>query len=358
MVDNHSLLAGSTFGADSQSDGSEPPQWENAIVASVAQAVAAIPYAVSLLIGAGGAAYILGWVTARAYCSRFAAEWLLTEMSSTSIVSFSSSLLFVAVGVLGTSVINLGARVRRSQAMLIARPPALVCLFGLLLAAAGVADSGGNQRWASILSFVSEYGLLGLAVAIFNGLVVRHRIEQLAVDLSIIRVGSLAIFCLFVATVTHARAAGARDVDANQSLLPRVGAAGHTEGDLRLLTVSAGRFYDWAAKGTRLLVVRAVIARGFERIHRSNLIGMGVFPCQLPEGVSAQTLGLDGTERFDLELGAPLRPRQPANLHIKRRDGRRESVPLVLRIDTPIEAAYFSAGGILPYVLEQLLTHA
>ena len=117
----------------------------------------------------------------------------------------------------------------------------------------------------------------------------------------------------------------------------------------------AGSSRDWAAKGTRLLGVRAVIARGFERIHRSNLIGMGVLPCQFPEGVSAQTLGLDGTERFDLEAEAPLRPRQPATLHIERRDGRRESVPLVLRIDTPIEAAYFSAGGILPYVLEQLL---
>ncbi|MFI5399123.1 MAG: aconitate hydratase [Candidatus Binatia bacterium] len=124
------------------------------------------------------------------------------------------------------------------------------------------------------------------------------------------------------------------------------------------LDYGAGSSRDWAAKGTRLLGVRAVIARGFERIHRSNLIGMGVFPCQLPEGVSAQRLGLDGTERFGLELGAPLRPRQPANLHIERRDGRRESVPLVLRIDTPIEAAYFSAGGILPYVLEQLLAHA
>ena len=116
----------------------------------------------------------------------------------------------------------------------------------------------------------------------------------------------------------------------------------------------AGSSRDWAAKGTRLLGVRAVIARGFERIHRSNLIGMGVLPCQFPEGVSAQTLGLDGTERFDLALGEPLRPRQPATLHIERRDGRRESVPLVLRIDTPIEAAYFSAGGIMPYVLEQL----
>jgi aconitate hydratase len=71
--------------------------------------------------------------------------------------------------------------------------------------------------------------------------------------------------------------------------------------------------------------------------------------------VSAQTLGLDGTERFDLDLGSPLRPRQSATLHIERRDGSRQSVPLLIRIDTPIEAAYFSAGGILPYVLEQLL---
>jgi len=117
----------------------------------------------------------------------------------------------------------------------------------------------------------------------------------------------------------------------------------------------AGSSRDWAAKVTRLLGVRAVIARGFERIHRSNLIGMGVMPCQFPEGVSAQTLALNGTERFDLALGEPLRPRQPANLLIERPDGRRESVPLLLRIDTSIEAAYFLAGGIMPYVLEELL---
>jgi aconitate hydratase len=116
----------------------------------------------------------------------------------------------------------------------------------------------------------------------------------------------------------------------------------------------AGSSRDWAAKGTRLLGVRAVIARGFERIHRSNLIGMGVLPCQLPEGVSAQTLGLDGTERFDLVLGGPVRPGQTATLRIEFRDARRASVPLLLRIDTPIEAAYFLAGGIMPYVLEQL----
>ena len=117
----------------------------------------------------------------------------------------------------------------------------------------------------------------------------------------------------------------------------------------------AGSSRDWAAKGTRLLGVRAVVARGFERIHRSNLIGMGVLPCQLPGGVGAETLGLDGTERFALAVSGPLRPRVPASLNIERRDGRRDSVPLVVRIDTPIEAAYFSAGGILPYVLEQLL---
>ncbi|MGH9321594.1 MAG: aconitate hydratase [Vicinamibacteria bacterium] len=120
----------------------------------------------------------------------------------------------------------------------------------------------------------------------------------------------------------------------------------------------AGSSRDWAAKGTALLGVRAVVARGFERIHRSNLIDMSVLPCQFPEGVSAQTLGLDGTERFDLTVGAELGPRQPAVLNIERRDGRRDSVPLVLRIDTPIEAAYFSAGGILPYVLERLLPAA
>ena len=118
----------------------------------------------------------------------------------------------------------------------------------------------------------------------------------------------------------------------------------------------AGSSRDWAAKGTRLLGVRAVIARGFERIHRSNLIGMGVLPCQLPEGVSAQT------PRARRHRAIRSRARRSCCARASRRpctsnvaDGRRESVPLVLRIDTPIEAAYFSAGGILPYVLEQLL---
>jgi aconitate hydratase len=127
------------------------------------------------------------------------------------------------------------------------------------------------------------------------------------------------------------------------------------------LIVIAGRDYgagssrDWAAKGTRLLGVRAVVARGFERIHRSNLIDLGVLPCQLPEGLGAEELRLDGSERFALVVNGPLRPGVSASLNIERQDGRRDSVPLVVRIDTPIEAAYFSAGGILPYVLEQLL---
>jgi aconitate hydratase len=118
----------------------------------------------------------------------------------------------------------------------------------------------------------------------------------------------------------------------------------------------AGSSRDWAAKGTRLLGVRAVVARGFERIHRSNLLGMGVLPYELPDGSSAETLGLNGTERFDVALDGPLAPRQSARLEIERRDGRTDSVPLVLRLDTPIEVAYVSAGGILPYVLKQLLS--
>jgi aconitate hydratase len=127
------------------------------------------------------------------------------------------------------------------------------------------------------------------------------------------------------------------------------------------LVVFAGRDYgagssrDWAAKGTRLLGVRAVIARSFERIHRSNLVGMGVFPCQFPDDVSAESLRLDGSERFDLEIGLPLRPGQTATLHIDRRSGQRDTVPLTVRIDTPVEASYFAAGGILPHVLEELL---
>ena len=115
----------------------------------------------------------------------------------------------------------------------------------------------------------------------------------------------------------------------------------------------AGSSRDWAAKGTALLGVRAVIARSFERIHRSNLIGMGVLPCQLPDGVSAQSLHLDGSETFDLAgLHGDIEPQQTATL-IVRRNATESSVPVTVRIDTPIEADYFRHGGILLYVLRQ-----
>ncbi len=129
------------------------------------------------------------------------------------------------------------------------------------------------------------------------------------------------------------------------------------------LIVIAGQEYgtgssrDWAAKGTRLLGVRAVVAESFERIHRSNLVGMGVLPCQFKEGTNAQTLELDGTEIFDvigLENGT-VKPRQDVNLVIHRANGETQEVPVVLRIDTPIEIDYYQHGGILPFVLRQLL---
>ena len=128
------------------------------------------------------------------------------------------------------------------------------------------------------------------------------------------------------------------------------------------LMIFAGQEYgtgssrDWAAKGTRLLGVRAVVAQSYERIHRSNLVGMGVLPLQFPDGVNAASLGLDGTETFELEgLAGGLAPRQETPLVIRRADGTVTKVSLRVRIDTPIETDYYRHGGILPYVLRQLL---
>ena len=128
------------------------------------------------------------------------------------------------------------------------------------------------------------------------------------------------------------------------------------------LVVVAGQEYgtgssrDWAAKGTRLLGVKAVVAQSFERIHRSNLVFMGVVPCQFKEGTSAQSLGLDGTETFDLQgLNADLKPRQDVTLVVHRATGQSEDVQVTVRIDTPIEVEYYRHGGILPYVLRQLV---
>ena len=116
-----------------------------------------------------------------------------------------------------------------------------------------------------------------------------------------------------------------------------------------------GSSRDWAAKGTQLLGIRAVVARSFERIHRSNLVGMGVLPLQFRGADSWQSLGLDGSEEIDVVPDPTLAPRSEARLRIRRLDGSEDTVVVTLRIDTPIEADYYRAGGILPFVLRQLL---
>jgi aconitate hydratase len=116
-----------------------------------------------------------------------------------------------------------------------------------------------------------------------------------------------------------------------------------------------GSSRDWAAKGTQLLGIKAVVAKSFERIHRSNLVGMGVLPLQFKGADSWQGLGLVGNETIDVELGAELKPQADAVLLIRRADGSTKRVTVTLRIDTPIEVDYYLHGGILPYVLRQLL---
>ena len=131
------------------------------------------------------------------------------------------------------------------------------------------------------------------------------------------------------------------------------------------LIILAGQEYgtgssrDWAAKGTNLLGVKAVVAQSFERIHRSNLVGMGVLPLQFKDGTTAQTLKLDGTETYDIVgLDANIKPQQDLTLKITRKDGSVENVNVRCRIDTPIEIDYYQHGGILPYVLRQLVARA
>ena len=154
---------------------------------------------------------------------------------------------------------------------------------------------------------------------------------------------------------------------------PLVILAGHEYG--------TGSSRDWAAKGTRLLGVKAVVAASFERIHRSNLVGMGVLPLQFSDGTTAQSLGLDGSEIFSITglsetikpsqtvtleldgsetfsvtgLSESIEPGQEVILEIQRPRDRTDSVPVKLRIDTPIEVDYYRHGGILPFVLRQLL---
>ena len=118
-----------------------------------------------------------------------------------------------------------------------------------------------------------------------------------------------------------------------------------------------GSSRDWAAKGTQMLGVKVVVARGYERIHRSNLVGMGVLPCQFKGNDSVQALKIDGTETFDLigVAGGNVKPLQDLTLVIHRKDGSTQNVNVTLRVDSPIEVEYLKHGGILPYVLRELM---
>lgn len=143
-------------------------------------------------------------------------------------------------------------------------------------------------------------------------------------------------------------------------IMPIYDAAMRFKADGTPLVVIAGKEYgtgssrDWAAKGTNLLGVRAVITESFERIHRSNLVGMGVLPLQFAEGVTRQTLGLDGSESFTIQHVADIRPRQDVEVILTRADGKTETFLTRCRIDTVNELEYFLNGGILQYVLRKL----
>jgi aconitate hydratase len=127
------------------------------------------------------------------------------------------------------------------------------------------------------------------------------------------------------------------------------------------LVVLAGKEYgsgssrDWAAKGTRLLGVRAVIAESYERIHRSNLVGMGVLPLEFKAGENRETLGLTGHEVFEIEGVASLSPKKAITVRAKADGGLTKAFSVIARVDTPEEVSYYHHGGILQYVLRQML---
>jgi aconitate hydratase len=125
------------------------------------------------------------------------------------------------------------------------------------------------------------------------------------------------------------------------------------------LEYGTGSSRDWAGKGTQLLGIRAVVARGFESIHRSNLIGMGVLPCQFAEGTDVAALRLDGTETFSIPgVEADLVCRQSATLRITRTSGAIQDIAVLVRLDTEMEVEYYRHGGILPYMLREILGKA
>ncbi|HYF21715.1 MAG TPA: aconitate hydratase, partial [Ramlibacter sp.] len=152
-----------------------------------------------------------------------------------------------------------------------------------------------------------------------------------------------------------------RGADGSAQKLSIYDAAMKYMADGRPTVIFAGEEYgtgssrDWAAKGTQLLGIKAVVARSFERIHRSNLVGMGVLPLQFKGSDSWQSLGLDGSELVDVIPDAQLRPQSDAKVVVVRADGSRQEITATLRIDTAIEVQYYRHGGILPFVLRQLL---
>jgi aconitate hydratase len=127
------------------------------------------------------------------------------------------------------------------------------------------------------------------------------------------------------------------------------------------LVILAGKEYgtgssrDWAAKGTALLGIRAVVTESYERIHRSNLVGMGVLPLQFSTGDSPESLGLDGSEVYTILIDDELEPRQEVQVDVVAKDGARSTVAVTCRIDTPVEIEYFRNGGILHTVLRRLI---
>ncbi len=151
---------------------------------------------------------------------------------------------------------------------------------------------------------------------------------------------------------------------ANEAVTPIYDAAMRYKSAGTPLVVLAGKDYgmgssrDWAAKGTNLLGVRAVIAQSYERIHRSNLVGMGVLPLQFMEGQSAEGLGLDGSETFDVDLPPTIEPRSTIHVKATKPDGKSVTFETRCRVDTPVEAEYYRHGGILHYVLRKILNES
>jgi aconitate hydratase len=230
-----------------------------------------------------------------------------------------------------------------------ARP---LALFGDSITTDHISPAGAFKASSPAGKYLVEHGV---AVADFNSYGARRGNHEVMVrgTFANVRIKNLMVPGV-EGGVTHHQPSGERMSIFDAAM--RYQAEGTPQIILAGSEYGTGSSRDWAAKGPRLLGVNVVVAKSFERIHRSNLVGMGVLPCQFPDGVGVDTLGLDGSETYDLVgLEQGLEPRLAARLVVHRQDGRKDEVPVTVRIDTPIEVAYYQAGGILPYVLRQLL---